>query len=73
MLSFILKVVCRVLLGIGVGGDYPMSASVSSDRVSVRKRGTMLAYVFANQVRQQRASILAPFLILHTGLGLLRR
>ncbi|KAF8518837.1 MFS inorganic phosphate transporter [Hysterangium stoloniferum] len=42
-------IVWRIILGIGVGGDYPMSASVSSDRVSVRKRGTMLAYVFANQ------------------------
>jgi MFS transporter, PHS family, inorganic phosphate transporter len=39
----------RILLGIGVGGDYPMSASVTSDRASVRKRGTMLAYIFANQ------------------------
>lgn len=39
----------RILLGIGVGGDYPMSASVSSDRASVRKRGVLLAYIFANQ------------------------
>lgn len=39
----------RILLGIGVGGDYPMSATVTSDRASVRKRGTMLAYIFANQ------------------------
>jgi MFS family permease len=36
-------------MGIGVGGDYPMSASVSSDRMSLRKRGTFLAYIFANQ------------------------
>jgi MFS transporter, PHS family, inorganic phosphate transporter len=41
--------VWRIILGIGVGGDYPMSASVTADRMSVRKRGTMLAYVFANQ------------------------
>ncbi|KAG9011526.1 hypothetical protein FRB94_008095 [Tulasnella sp. JGI-2019a] len=39
----------RALLGIGIGGDYPMSASVSSDRTNLRKRGTMLSYVFANQ------------------------
>ncbi|KAG2068211.1 MFS general substrate transporter [Suillus decipiens] len=39
----------RILLGVGVGGDYPMSASVTSDRASIRKRGTMLAYIFANQ------------------------
>jgi PHS family inorganic phosphate transporter-like MFS transporter len=26
-----------------------MSASVTSDRSAIRKRGTMLAYIFANQ------------------------
>ena len=26
-----------------------MSATVSSDRASIRKRGTMLCYIFANQ------------------------
>lgn len=39
----------RILLGVGVGGDYPMSASVASDRASIRKRGTLLMYIFANQ------------------------
>ncbi|KAL0065410.1 hypothetical protein AAF712_007619 [Marasmius tenuissimus] len=39
----------RILLGVGVGGDYPMSASVTSDRANLRKRGTMLAYIFSNQ------------------------
>ncbi|TFL02662.1 major facilitator superfamily domain-containing protein [Pterulicium gracile] len=41
--------VWRIILGIGVGGDYPMSASVTSDRTNLRKRGTMLAYIFSNQ------------------------
>ncbi|KAI0265684.1 major facilitator superfamily domain-containing protein [Gloeopeniophorella convolvens] len=41
--------VWRIVLGIGVGGDYPMSASVTTDRTRLRKRGTMLAYIFANQ------------------------
>lgn len=39
----------RILLGIGVGGDYPMSATITSDRANLRKRGTMLAYIFSNQ------------------------
>ncbi|CUA71144.1 Putative inorganic phosphate transporter C8E4,01c [Schizosaccharomyces pombe 972h-] [Rhizoctonia solani] len=39
----------RIILGIGVGGDYPMSAAVTGDRASLHKRGTMLIYVFANQ------------------------
>ena len=41
--------VCRVILGIGIGGDYPMSASVSSDRATLKRRGTMLAYIFSAQ------------------------
>ena len=41
--------VWRIFLGIGVGGDYPMSASVTADRTKFRKRGTMLAYIFTNQ------------------------
>ncbi|KIO24456.1 hypothetical protein M407DRAFT_244457 [Tulasnella calospora MUT 4182] len=39
----------RILLGVGVGGDYPMSATITSDRSNLRKRGTMLAYIFSNQ------------------------
>jgi len=47
--SFIYLSIFRILLGIGVGGDYPMSATITSDRANLRKRGTMLAYIFANQ------------------------
>ncbi|KAG5642701.1 hypothetical protein DXG03_002303 [Asterophora parasitica] len=47
--SLIYLGVFRIILGIGVGGDYPMSASITSDRSNVRKRGTMLAYIFSNQ------------------------
>ncbi|EIN12160.1 MFS general substrate transporter [Punctularia strigosozonata HHB-11173 SS5] len=47
--SIVYLTIFRIILGIGVGGDYPMSASVTSDRANLRKRGTMLAYIFANQ------------------------
>ncbi|THH30919.1 hypothetical protein EUX98_g3238 [Antrodiella citrinella] len=47
--SLIWLAVFRIILGIGVGGDYPMSASVSTDRAHLRRRGTMLAYIFSNQ------------------------
>ncbi|KAJ7234736.1 major facilitator superfamily domain-containing protein [Mycena rebaudengoi] len=47
--SLIYLAVWRIILGIGVGGDYPMSASITSDRAVLRKRGTMLAYIFSNQ------------------------
>ncbi|KAF8630853.1 hypothetical protein AX17_005212 [Amanita inopinata Kibby_2008] len=39
----------RILLGVGVGGDYPMSATITSDRTNIRRRGTMLSYIFSNQ------------------------
>ncbi|KAJ7154322.1 inorganic phosphate transporter [Mycena crocata] len=47
--SLIYLTIFRILLGVGVGGDYPMSASITSDRSVLRKRGTMLAYIFSNQ------------------------
>uniref|UniRef100_UPI003B642BC1 Phosphate transporter n=1 Tax=Serendipita indica TaxID=65672 RepID=UPI003B642BC1 len=41
--------ICRVFLGIGIGGDYPMSATVVSDRANIHRRGTLLCFIFANQ------------------------
>lgn len=54
----------RILLGIGVGGDYPMSASITSDRANVRKRGTLLAYIFANQGWGSLAGSLVTIIVL---------
>ncbi|CAM4796488.1 unnamed protein product [Rotaria magnacalcarata] len=39
----------RFLLGIGIGGDYPMSATVSSEWSSAGRRGQMLALTFSMQ------------------------
>ncbi|KAF9256591.1 phosphate transporter [Marasmius fiardii PR-910] len=47
--SLVYLSVFRILLGIGVGGDYPMSATITSDRANLRKRGTLLSYIFSNQ------------------------
>ncbi|KAF7359361.1 Metabolite transporter [Mycena sanguinolenta] len=41
--------VWRIILGIGIGGDYPMSASVVADRANLRRRGTMVTFIFAMQ------------------------
>jgi len=54
----------RILLGVGVGGDYPMSASVTSDRTYIRKRGTMLAYIFSNQGWGSFVGSLATIIVL---------
>nr|CAI94747.1 phosphate transporter [Hebeloma cylindrosporum] len=56
--------VFRILLGIGVGGDYPMSASITSDRSNIRKRGTMLSYIFSNQGWGSFVGSLATIIVL---------
>ncbi|OBZ70548.1 putative metabolite transporter C2H8.02 [Grifola frondosa] len=54
----------RIILGIGIGGDYPMSASVATDRANLRRRGTLLAYIFANQGWGSFAGSLATIIVL---------
>lgn len=39
----------RLLLGFGIGGDYPLSATITSEHSSTKTRGAMLAAVFASQ------------------------
>jgi MFS transporter, PHS family, inorganic phosphate transporter len=39
----------RMLMGVGIGGDYPMSASIVSERSHLKKRGQLLAWIFSNQ------------------------
>jgi MFS family permease len=36
-------------MGIGIGGDYPMSASIVSERSHLYTRGRLLAWIFSNQ------------------------
>ncbi|CAI2167822.1 12884_t:CDS:2 [Funneliformis geosporum] len=39
----------RVILGLGIGGDYPLSAVITSEFASKNRRGAMMAAVFAMQ------------------------
>jgi MFS transporter, PHS family, inorganic phosphate transporter len=39
----------RILMGFGIGGDYPMSATVVSDRANLRRRGALLSVLFSGQ------------------------
>ncbi|KAH8647655.1 major facilitator superfamily domain-containing protein [Xylariales sp. PMI_506] len=39
----------RMLLGIGIGGDYPMSAAIVAERSTLKNRGRMLGWIFSNQ------------------------
>ncbi|KAG6896854.1 hypothetical protein C0993_007978 [Termitomyces sp. T159_Od127] len=42
-------VIWRFLMGIGIGGDYPLSAIISSEFASMRIRGRMIAIVGSSQ------------------------
>ncbi|KDQ57017.1 hypothetical protein JAAARDRAFT_157055 [Jaapia argillacea MUCL 33604] len=42
-------VVWRFIMGIGIGGDYPLSAVISSEFTPTRIRGRLMTAVFANQ------------------------
>lgn len=41
--------VFRFVMGIGIGGDYPMSATIVSDRSHLKNRGFLLSWIFSNQ------------------------
>src|SRR5215475_4240748 len=39
----------RVIMGIGIGGDYPLSAIITSEFATKKRRGAMMGSVFAMQ------------------------
>ncbi|KAF9432534.1 Inorganic phosphate transporter pho84 [Entomortierella beljakovae] len=42
-------IIWRVIVGIGIGGDYPLSAVITSEFATTNRRGAMMAAVFAMQ------------------------
>ncbi|KAJ7022592.1 phosphate transporter [Mycena alexandri] len=56
-------VVWRFIMGIGIGGDYPLSATISSEFAATRIRGRMLTAVFAAQGWGNFAAVLMAFII----------
>ncbi|KAJ8517484.1 hypothetical protein ONZ45_g5350 [Pleurotus djamor] len=47
--SLVYLAIFRIIVGIGVGGDYPMTSSIISDRTTPHRRGAMLAYTVSMQ------------------------
>ncbi|MBU2778835.1 MFS transporter, partial [Acidithiobacillus caldus] len=41
--------IARVILGLGIGGDYPMSAVLMSEYANAKSRGRMVSLVFSAQ------------------------
>lgn len=54
----------RIVMGIGIGGDYPLSSIVSSEFSTTKWRGAIMAAVFSNQgLGQIAAGIVAMILV----------
>ena len=54
----------RILMGIGIGGDYPMSASIVAERSTLANRGKMLGWIFSNQGWGTLASSIVTLILL---------
>ncbi|KAI9000662.1 inorganic phosphate transporter [Trametes punicea] len=54
----------RFMMGVGIGGDYPISAVISSEFSSVYIRGRVMAAVFANQGWGQLSATLLSFIVI---------
>ncbi|KAF8941417.1 Inorganic phosphate transporter pho84 [Dissophora ornata] len=42
-------IIWRVIVGVGIGGDYPLSAVITAEFATTNRRGAMMAAVFAMQ------------------------
>ena len=67
--NFILLVVARFILGLGIGGDYPVSAVLMSEYSNRRNRGRLVAMVFSMQAVGLVVGPLVGLLLLSSGLG----
>ena len=47
--GYVFLIVCRIILGIGIGGDYPVSATIMSEYSGKESRGRLVGLVFAMQ------------------------
>ncbi|KAI9000665.1 phosphate transporter [Trametes punicea] len=56
-------IVWRFIMGVGIGGDYPLSAVISSEFASTHLRGRLMTAVFANQGWGQFSAALVAFIV----------
>lgn len=67
--SFAVLVALRFLLGLGVGGDYPVSAVLVSEYANRKDRGKLVGMVFANQALGLIVGPLIALLLLGAGVS----
>ncbi len=47
--NYVMMIITRFIVGIGVGGDYPISSTIMSEYSSTKHRGKLVSMVFAMQ------------------------
>jgi MFS transporter, PHS family, inorganic phosphate transporter len=67
--GFIFLVVARLVLGLGIGGDYPVSAVFMSEYSNRQDRGRLVGLVFSMQALGLIVGPLVALLLLSSGIG----
>jgi MFS transporter, PHS family, inorganic phosphate transporter len=67
--NYVFLLVCRAVLGVGIGGDYPVSATIMSEYSGKKSRGRMVGLVFAMQGAGLIVGPLLASLFLASGLS----
>lgn len=62
-------IIFRVILGLGIGGDYPVSSTIMSEYAGTRSRGMLVALVFAAQGLGLIVGPLVVLALLATGMS----
>ncbi|MGD0395115.1 MAG: MFS transporter, partial [Acidimicrobiales bacterium] len=67
--DFIFLVIARLVLGLGIGGDYPVSAVFMSEYSNRQDRGRLVGLVFSMQALGLIVGPLIALLLLSSGIG----
>src|SRR5579862_5721902 len=67
--SFLFLVVARFVLGLGIGGDYPVSAVLMSEYANRRDRGRLVGLVFSMQALGLIVGPLVALILLSSGIS----
>jgi MFS transporter, PHS family, inorganic phosphate transporter len=67
--SFIFLVMARLVLGLGIGGDYPVSAVFMSEYSNRHDRGRLVGLVFSMQALGLIVGPLVALILLSSGIG----
>jgi len=65
--NFTVLLIGRLILGVGIGGDYPASGVIMTEYANRRNRGTLVGLTFVFYVFGQVTAYLVPLLVLAVG------